>query len=315
MVTHKGLVKRRNFIAIVTVLGFAWENPKVLGVQVDFDLPSAIECRDVTPREFATANPELKIVEAQLRISARILDGAASEIVDFVYTLKTEQTMRIHEYLPATTLESAIAADQIEVTAANENTAAIGLEAKGLTVPLTIGASHSQNTKTSESSHYKQVAAKDMVLASGTIDREHGVFYRIRPSRMSSLEGARDFTLRIVVPRTWRGALCGIDCSSRATKQTTFSTSLVSAGICRGQVGMYLARDVEAAAVAEDLCISQERLVELAAKPEKGNIFRVISVDGGKLFGNKEAARRHQQILDIENAVHAAEAQLQRWAK
>ena len=182
------------------------------------------------PKDLADARPDLKVIEAKLRISARIIEGNASDIVDFVYMIKTGQAMRVRDYSPKTTLESAVAADQIEVTAENENSTATGVEAGGAVTPLTLGGSHNQNSKKSESSRYKQVAPKDIVLASGTADREHGVFYRIRPSRTSALEGGKEFTLTATVPKSWRGDLCTVACSARATKQTKFSTSLVSAG-------------------------------------------------------------------------------------
>jgi hypothetical protein len=316
MKTQIDLKDRLNHVAAVAILGFAWQCAEVRGVEVAFDLPSSIECRDVTPQDFAAANPDLRIVEAGLRISARIVDGNASDIVDFVYTIKTEQTMRIREYLPKTTLESAVAADQIEVTAENEKSSATGVEANGTTAPLTIGGSHSQNSKKSESSRYKQVAPKDIILASGTVDREHGVFYRIRPSRMSSLEGARDFTLRVAISKTWRGAVCEIACSARANKQTKFSTSVVAAGADQGHVGMYLARDAEAAATAEALFLSQERLASLAPKPcAKASVFHLVSLEGSGLFGGRAATQHRQEVENAEDAVRTAERRLQQWAR
>src|SRR5438128_11733414 len=55
------------------------------GTQVAFDLPDAIECRDVTSKEFAQAHANLKVIEAKLRVSARITQGSESAIVDFRY--------------------------------------------------------------------------------------------------------------------------------------------------------------------------------------------------------------------------------------
>jgi len=281
---------------------------------VTFDIPSSIECRDVTPKDFTVTHPELKIVEAKLRISARIAEGNASDIVDFVYLIRVDPQMHIRDYTPNTTLESAVAADQIEVTAEKENSTATGVEASGAPTPLMLGGSHSQSSKKLESSRYKQVAAKDLVLASGTTEREHGVFYRIRPSRVSSLEGARDFSLVMVVPTSWRQALCTISCSSRSKKKSMFTSSLVSAATVQGQVGMYLASDTEAATVAENLCLSQQRLADLKAEAgAKGDVF--LTIPGGGIIGSKEAARRRQLLEEAENAVRIAENQLQQWTK
>ena len=55
--------------------------------KIVFDLPDTVECRDVTPTDFAEAHPSLKVIEAKFRISARIVAGSESEIVDFLYII------------------------------------------------------------------------------------------------------------------------------------------------------------------------------------------------------------------------------------
>ncbi len=167
----------RGVLAILVTPAIGW------GAQVGFDVPTAVECRDVTPPEFAIAHPRLKVVEAKVRISARMIEGTLSDIVEFSYVLKTNPMMRITGYLPNTTLESSVAEDSIEITGASEHSKALGLDAHIAYKPALLGGTFNQGSKNSESSHYKQIAAKDLVLASGTIDREHGVFFRLRPSR------------------------------------------------------------------------------------------------------------------------------------
>ena len=161
--------------------------------RVAFDLPAAIECREVTPPEFGIAHPELKVIEGKLRISARLDAGAETQIVDYLYTIvSARQTMRFQDYLPNTLLESKVADDQIEITNSAENCDNAGIEAHVAYKLLNVGGTLGHNSKEAESSHYKQIAAKELVLASGTINREHGVFFRLRPSRAASLEGARN---------------------------------------------------------------------------------------------------------------------------
>ena len=38
----------------------------------------------------------------------------------------------------------------------------------------------------------------------GTIDRQHGALFKLRPSLQTSLEGVHELTLQLVVPRNWR---------------------------------------------------------------------------------------------------------------
>ena len=72
------------FLCVLAIFGRPVE---CRATQVAFDLPDTIECRDVTPEDFTTAHPTLKVIEAKFRISARVVDGNLTEIVDFLYVL------------------------------------------------------------------------------------------------------------------------------------------------------------------------------------------------------------------------------------
>jgi hypothetical protein len=224
------------------------------GPRLTFDLPDTIECRDVTPREFAVAHPALKVIEAKLRISARLNDGAEDDIIDFLYLIGSpEKRIKFQDYLPNTTLESTALDDRIEVAETNENTASTNADAKVSYKVLSLGGSISHGSKKTESNHYKQIAPKALVLASGTTDREHGIFFKLRPSKGASLEGAKEFTFLATVPRSWRGDWCMVSCAARFKAHSFLSRGAVTGSAEQAQIGMYLAGDAQAAALAEEL--------------------------------------------------------------
>jgi hypothetical protein len=104
------------------------------------------------------------------------------------------------------------------------------------------------------------------VLASGTMNRGHGVFYKLRPSNDASLEGAKEFTFLAIVPREWRADWCTFVCSARANKQSLLGTSVVCAGVTKVDVGMYLCGDQEAGDLAGRLCLIQQENDGILAK-------------------------------------------------
>lgn len=289
--------------------------PAARSGEVEFDLPSSIECRDVTTDEFAEAHSHHKLIEAKFRISARMSDGDSTGIVDFEYFMRTGPTMRVQSYLPGTTLESAVSEDNIEITSAAENAKASGLEGTVVYKPLMLGGTHTQSTKKSESSHYRQIAAKDIVLASGTIEREHGVFFRIRPSRSLALEGGREFTFVAIVPNTWRGDRCEISCAARGTKKSLISSSVVPVGETRLEVGMYLAGDHKAAIAADELRNAQQAHAEqLARTSAKGKVLQSISAETTNLFNGKRSMQR-QELEDRSRALDQARTRLETMAR
>ena len=298
-------------VAMLVAMALATMPAVLCGAQVAFDLPSSIECHEISSKEFACANPNLKMIEGKFRISAWIVEGTSTDVLDFVYTLKTDETMRVQDYTPNTTLESAVVEDHIEITDAKEESTAAGMDGHVVSKPLSLGGSHNQSSKKSESSHYKRIAAKDTVLSSGTIDREHGVVFHIRPSRTAALEGAKEFTFVAVVAKSWRGDVCTISCAARTTKHTMLSTSVVSVGFKQAQIGMYLSQDVECAALADELRSREKNYEDVLAKaPSKGNVFRSISKQAAELlFGTKLQQRKEPQeaenaILDIQNRLN-----------
>ncbi len=227
--------------------------------RVVFDIPDRIECRDVTPDKCAAAHPMLKVIEAKFRISASFIEGSEESVVDFVYMITSpEMRMKIQDYLPNTTLESTLADDNIEVADTTENDATTSEDAKVAYRVLTLGTTKSQTSKKTESDKYKRIVAKALVLASGTTNREHGVFFKLRPSKGASLEGGKEFTFLAIVPKSWRGDWCNMVCAARATKKSFYSTKVTIAGVEQAHVGLYLTGDHEAGDLAEALCRVQE---------------------------------------------------------
>ena len=244
-------------LVVATVLMSAFSAPPLLAenARVVFDLPETIECRDVTPKDFAAAHPTLKVIEGKFRVSARIVTGVESDIVDFLYIVASpDRTMRFQDYLPNTTLESTAVDNVIELTKSTEDSDSTDANAKVGYKTDGFGITKNKGSKKTESSHYKQVAAKALVVASGTTDHEHGIFFKLRPSKGESLEGAKQFAFLATVPITWRGDWCTISCASQAKGKAFFSKSVVTAaGVEQAQVGMYLAGDSEAADLADEL--------------------------------------------------------------
>jgi hypothetical protein len=284
---------------------------------VTFDVPSSIECRDRTPSDFALANPALKVIEAKFRISARIIADGPTDVVDFMYELTSpDRTLKVQDYLPNTTLESAVADDQIEINNAAEKAHTTGIDARVVYKMFTVGGTHSQSGKKSEATHYKQIASKDLVLASGTTDREYGVFFRIRPSRSAALEGAREFTILAVVPKTWRGDRAVVTCTARARKSSLLTSSIVTAGSQRAEIGLYLSGDAEAAATAEELRFALERRALLASqRGGKENVFSALSNQATALFVSKRSDHQDKVLAAAQATVRDVEHRLRELAR
>ena len=273
-------------IAALLVAMFSTTLPAAEATKATFDLPDTIECRDVTPDKFAASLPSLKVIEAKLRISARFTEGNETEILDFLYVITSPGLrLKIEDYLPNTTLESTVEGDQIEIADTSESSETTAEDAHINYKVLGLGGTKNQGSKKTESSNYKQIAPKALVVASGTTNREHGVFFKLRPSKGDSLEGAKTFTFLAIVPAAWRGDWCVLSCAARANKKSFFSSEAAIAGVGQAHIGMYLSGDREAQFRAEELCEIQEAHTEMlslqVASHENGLVAAMHAATSG----------------------------------
>lgn len=255
--------------AYLLVVATLWWSPAARAAEprVLFDIPDKIECKDVTPPACAAAHPTRKVIEAKFRISAGFLEGNEETIVDFTYMISSpKMRLKILDYLPNTTLESRYADDRIEVADFTETTDAASAEARVAYSIFSLDAVKSHLHRKTEQNQYQKIAPKALVLASGTMNRGHGVFYKLRPSNDASLEGAKEFTFLASVPREWRADWCTFVCSARASKQSLLGTSVVCAGVTKVDVGLYLCGDQEAGDLADRLCLIQQENDGIVAK-------------------------------------------------
>jgi hypothetical protein len=287
---------RPSIAALLIVATYAV--PCAAQTHVTFDIPDSIECRDVTPEKCAAEHPGLKAIEGKFRLSARITRGSEAEVVDFLYMLISPSLrLKIHDYLPNTTLESALSGDNIEVAETTENSTGNTQDAHIGYKIFNLGATRNQTAKTTEQNHYKQIVPKALVLASGTTNREHGVFFKLRPSNGASLEGAKEFTFLAIVPKSWRGDWCTLTCAARSQKKSFLPSSVTLAGIEQAHIGLYLSGDREANNLADELCQLQESNAELLNKE--------LTCEAGHLLESMHEATIGAPGDDFDEWVHS----------
>jgi hypothetical protein len=249
------------FRALLIVAAFSLSARQLLAedTRVAFDVPDRIECKDVTPAKCAVLHPTVKVIEAKFRISASIESGSEASLVDFTYMISSPGLrMKVLDYLPNTTLESRYADDRIKVEDFTSEADSMHAEAKVAYTIFSLNAVKNRLTQSTELNNYEKIAPKALVLASGTMNRGHGVFYKLRPSNMMSLEGSKEFSFLAIVPREWRGDWCTFVCSGRGEKKNLLGKTIETVGVSKVDVGLYLCGDEEAGNLASRLCAIQQ---------------------------------------------------------
>jgi hypothetical protein len=224
-----------------------------------FDFGRTLECRDVTPPEFSETRPDERLVECSLRLSVSLESGSIDEVESIrVEIADCDKRLRVFNFSPSTRLESEFSKD-IQTTKTMEKSHSFSASLGGeLPVPIggmvahvtpTIGGGKGGKEVVTEKTF--RVAPMQAVVASGTMNEEHGVFFSLRPSPTSSLEGVHEFSVQFVVPATWRGDAVRVSCQATGEQKVLWMKQQKVWAQKSSAVALYLAGDIVARKAAE----------------------------------------------------------------
>lgn len=239
---------------------------------VRFDVVPVVECRDVTSAEFAAVNPHERLCEARFQVSSLIPRGDEDELVQYLYRIESpHRGFVVADYLPQTTLATDVAKN-LSVEKHRETRHDLGISISGHYNNLAQGSASAGNGRIVKSSvRYELLPPLELLASSGTISRGSGVYFKLRPSRRTSLEGAKEFVLVLRVPREWRGDYVRVDCEA-VGRQTHLLPAIESEkvwGAASFLVALYAEGDVEAQQAAAALALAEQELRDAVDHAEK----------------------------------------------
>lgn len=258
------------FALVSLVLSAASPSSALAGPpHVHFDAAYSVACRDVTPQDFAHANPLDRLIEARIDISALVKSGREDDLAEYYYLLRSPQhTLQIHDYLPKTTLASDIDG-AITIEQKDERSGGLGISLAGIyagaakaTGDANIGAKRSKTVR------FDKLPPLESLTASGTIDRGTGVFFKLRPSSRTSLEGGHEFVLLMRVPVEWRADHLLLECRATGWRRGPVRAldERADAGRANFLIALYLEGDGAARDAALELISAEGRLRGAAAE-------------------------------------------------
>jgi len=225
-----------------------------------FDFGNTAVCREITTEEAASLFSGQKLVELKLRISVHLLAGKISDVEEVRIEIgDCDSRIRVASFSPNTRLESNFSED-ITVTKTTENGKSLGASLGGESpVPLGNVVAHvlpsvNGGMNNREVLVEKQVrrAPQYAVVASGTIGQEHGVFFKLRASPQTTLEGSHELTVRFVVPKNWRGDALRVCCYATGQEKFLWTKQQATWARTCAPLAVYLAGDLEARLAAEE---------------------------------------------------------------
>jgi hypothetical protein len=245
------------FTISAALLSLLATSARAAAPMVEFDVAEAVSCRFVAATDGSQPRAGKTVVEVVFEISTRLLAGKEEDLKHVNYEIVSpEQSLKVLSFLPSTTMicETADGIIQFEEHRAP---AELQIEYAGSQAKLRAPLRTPTDTKVS----IKKLAPKSLLMASGTIQRAHGVYFRLHPSPQESLQRSHQFVCYFEVPETFRADYVQIVCNA-----VTGDRSLASVGFAKFNVGLYLEGDAEAKLAVERCSDSQRRLNQAVAK-------------------------------------------------
>jgi hypothetical protein len=304
---------RRLFVSLVFMAASMAFPAYAAQPKVSFDLGYVVECHDVTPQAFAMLHPDEKVIEANLRVSVRLESGEEKDVEQLQFEITSPaERLRIIDFLPRTQIEPD--ANNIEVVKTSETIRSLGATV-GATIAVSGGGTSNYATVSSalpaanaNASHRnqltettKKIPSSRPIVTSGTLENEHGVFFKLRRTAAGSFEGIKLFSFRFAAPSDWRGDWLVISCQARGTVNRYFFKSVEEIGASKAFLALHLAGDVTAERAAQELAQAQEDY--FAVKPPKDRFDLIITTLATEARPWRDAAHTHHVSADVKTPV------------
>jgi hypothetical protein len=232
---------------------------------LEFDVPFLISCRSLPLKDAARDDLGKELIEVVIPISARVQAGTEKDLKQCLYTLvdpAEPETLSVTDWLPRTELRSEFAKP---IQFSNEHLAKVGIS---LSAHYVLSAAGDATGQLKSGVAYELLPPQEIVLASGTVQHGHGVFFKLKPSTQTTLEEKKSFSAIVAVPRGWRGGCLKLQCEALGWDRGVVPTfdREVGSGKVVFYLALYLAGDEEAEKLAAHMATCQQELFDSLAQ-------------------------------------------------
>ena len=235
---------------------------------VRFDVAEVVACQDVTPGGYSATNIGEKLIKARFPISSLIRLGREDSLIQYLYIIaSSSRPFQIVDYSPHTELKTDVTGHLSVETRRGKRTN-LGIKAAlPRESPVQSDAAANFSSTATDSVRFEKLPPRQILSASGTMQRGAALYFKLKPSTQTSLEGDKTFEIIARVPSDWRGGLMHVHCAAYGQARG-ISTLRDEADLVCGRrafiVGIYLEGDAEAKAAVWAFAQTQRHLRQLA---------------------------------------------------
>ena len=232
------------------------------GSGVTFDVSPLVACQEISSTEFVNQHPYERLFEAQLNASLWI-NGPADQVVECQFQFHApERRIRVDDYLPRTTMSSDVVGN-IDVQRSADDSKNLQLSVGGRFQSAVSGDFNAGGHQNQSASYrFEQLPPKQTLSASGTVARGSGVYYKLRPTSQTTLEGSHSFVIRFRANDRWRADYLRAVCVARSRDGRI-------CGRASFLVPIFKHGDFDARRMARELVDYEQQLVDTATRYQR----------------------------------------------
>lgn len=274
---------------------------------VEFDVPAMLSAREVVAPNAAPVSP-YKTIEIVVPVTSEIRAGDRKHIKEFRFDISwNRKIFPVVDYGPKSQTTSHIEG-LIAVEQSHDSGGGISLNANSAKLEvLSLSGKGDFSNRKNQRRSFQEIPDHQTLVASGTIKRGTGAFFRFHPSRTEILEGGRDVVIAYRVGRDWQGGVLRVEC--RATgERKVFGSLTEPIDVAEAfVVPLYMDGDQQSLSAATDFVRAEINLKrtwgssQTVARPSKQShsAFRwpvmESAVEGFSLAGFSHNSEPHSQ--------------------
>lgn len=232
---------------------------------VQFDVQPLAPAINVDLNAIHRQMPSSRLVQVKLDVSTIVPPEFQGTMEEAMIKFVTRQpSVQIADYWPRTEMYSSISTP-VSVAEDYDRVRQASIQAAG-GYPG-VGSAHGQayfHDNIHRDVQYQEQPPMSLLTAAGTIDRRSGVYFKLRSSPQTVLEGSRTFVLTLEVPVQWRGDVLEFQALAYGKKNSDSNQTRKLLGQERFLVALFSEGDQEAAECAMNFVNQQSRLRNVA---------------------------------------------------
>ncbi len=255
---------------------------------VEFDFARAVECRDVTPPERAEQYPHQRLIEMALPVSVRFRGVTAEDVDELDLEINgTASGLSVFDFSPDTQLASDVKRTIETTTTVKKDRSLDGSLGGVLPIPYSEAVAHvtpSINAAISRgeiaTEKMQRLPPKYAVVVSGTSSAGRGVFFKLKRSTQTSLEGVHELAVTFVAPDGWQGGKVIVGCSARGSRKVFWMDKSATLGRAASEVELYMTGNT-----ASSEAIRYKVAKPAVDAPRPSSIMEAFNTEVAGLFG------------------------------